>query len=112
MPLKPWYKVVTPREDLRGGKPLDADESAFHLDDLRNDSAPPDCQHPNLIYRSMILFAAGRSGALKRFLVEAGASNDTRFWPLAQALSALYPSSTEEKRWVDGVLARKKGLGF
>jgi hypothetical protein len=34
------------------------------------------------------------------------------FYDLHQALSALYPSSTEEKRWVDGVLARKKGLGF
>ena len=31
---------------------------------------------------------------------------------LAQALSALYPRGTEEKRWVDGVLGRKKGLGF
>jgi hypothetical protein len=64
------------------------------------------------IHQSMILFAAGRSEALKRFLVEDGAGRDPRFWRLAQALSALYPSSTEEKRWVDGVLARKKGLGF
>ena len=23
MAVKPWYKVVTPREDLREGKPLD-----------------------------------------------------------------------------------------
>ena len=44
--------------------------------------------------------------------VEDGAGNDTRFWTLAQALSALDPSTTDEKRWVDGVLARKKGLGF
>jgi adenine-specific DNA methylase len=64
------------------------------------------------IHQSMILFAAGRSEALKRFLVEDGIGRDQRFWTLAQALSALYPSSTEEKRWVDGVLARKKGLGF
>ena len=64
------------------------------------------------IHQSMILFAAGRSEALKRFLVEEAAGNDQRFWGLAQALSALYPTSTEEKRWVDGVLARKKGLGF
>ena len=64
------------------------------------------------IHQSMILFAAGRSEALKRFLVEDGAGRDPRFWRLAQALSALYPSHTEEKRWVDGVLARKKGLGF
>ena len=60
----------------------------------------------------MILFGAGRTEALKRFLVEDRAGHDARFWRLAQALSALYPGGTEEKRWVDGVLARKKGLGF
>jgi len=64
------------------------------------------------VHQSMILFAAGRSEALKRFLVEDGAGNDQRFWRLAQALSALYPPATDEKRWVDGVLAKKKGLGF
>ena len=64
------------------------------------------------IHQSMILFAAGRGEAMKRFLAEEGAGRDERFWRLAQALSALYPSSTDEKRWVDGVLARKKGLGL
>jgi adenine-specific DNA methylase len=64
------------------------------------------------IHQTMILFAAGRSEAMKRFLVDEGIGNDQRFWTLAQALSALYPSSSEEKRWVDGVLARKKNLGF
>ena len=64
------------------------------------------------VHQCMILFATGRSEALKRFLVDDGAGRDARFWTLAQALSALYPTSTDEKRWVDGVLARKKGLGF
>jgi len=64
------------------------------------------------IHQSMILFAAGRSEALKRFLVDDGVGAEVRFWKLAQALSALYPNGTDEKRWVDGVLARKKGLGF
>ncbi len=64
------------------------------------------------LHQAMLLFGAGRSDALKRFLVEDGVGQDARFWRLAQALSALYPSGTEEKRWVDGVLARKKGLGF
>jgi putative DNA methylase len=64
------------------------------------------------IHQSMIMFAASRSEALKRFLVEEGAGRDQRFWSLAQALSALYPINTDEKRWVDGVLARKKSLGF
>jgi len=60
----------------------------------------------------MILFAAGRGEAMRRFLVEDGAGRDHRFWKLAPALSALYPQETDEKRWVDGVLARKKGLGL
>jgi hypothetical protein len=64
------------------------------------------------IHQTMILFAAGRAEAMKRFLVEEGAGKDPRFWRLAQALSALYPAHTDEKRWVDSVLARKKGLGF
>jgi adenine-specific DNA methylase len=64
------------------------------------------------LHQSMILFAAGRAEALKRFLVEEGVGRDARLWRLAQALSALFPAATEEKRWVDGVLARKRGLGF
>lgn len=64
------------------------------------------------VHQGMILFATGRGEALKRFLVDDGAGNDQRFWRLAQALSALYPVSATEKRWVDGVLARKKGLGL
>ncbi len=64
------------------------------------------------VHQSMILFGAGRGEALKRFLLDEGVGRDDRFWRLAQALSALYPSPTDEKRWVDGVLARKKGIGL
>jgi putative DNA methylase len=64
------------------------------------------------LHQSMLLFADGRSEALKRFLVIDGHGKDQRFWSLAQALSALYPSQSDEKRWVDGVLARKKSLIF
>lgn len=75
-------------------------------------SAPkPGATALDRVHQSMILFAAGRAEAMKRFLVEEGAGNDPRFWKLAQSLSALYPNGTDEKRWVDGVLARKKGLG-
>jgi hypothetical protein len=44
--------------------------------------------------------------------VEDGVGQDGKFWWLAQALSALYPSGTDEKRWVDGVPARKEQFGF
>ena len=64
------------------------------------------------IHQAMILFAAGRGEALRRFLVDEGVGRDERFWRLAQALSALYPAGTDERRWVEGVQARKKGLGF
>lgn len=64
------------------------------------------------VHQAMILFAAGRGEALKRFLVEEGVGRASPFWRLAQSLSTLYPAGTDEKRWVDGVLARKKGLGF
>ncbi len=64
------------------------------------------------LHQAMLLFSGGRGEALKRFLVDEGVGKDQRFWRLAQALSALYPSGSDEKRWVDGVLARKKGLGF
>lgn len=46
MYLKPWYKVATPREDLREGRPLDASEFAVHLDHVREGRAPSDYQDP------------------------------------------------------------------
>jgi len=76
------------------------------------EGAKPGATVLDKVHQSMILFAAGRGEALKRFLVEDGVGKDGRFWKLAQSLSALYPTGTDEKRWVDGVLARKKGLGF
>jgi hypothetical protein len=50
MPLKHWYRVVTPREDLAQGKPLDAAEFAVHLDDVRLDRAPADYQTPERFF--------------------------------------------------------------
>lgn len=73
---------------------------------------PPGSTVLDRVHQTMILFSAGRSEAMKRFLVEEGIGNDAGFWSLAQALSALYPANSNEKRWVDGILARKKGLGF
>jgi adenine-specific DNA methylase len=73
---------------------------------------PPGTTVLDRLHQAMILFAAGRGELMKRFLLDDGIGSDARFWKLAQSLSALYPSGTEEKRWGDGVLARKKGLGL
>ena len=55
MALKPWYKVVTPREDLREGKPLDASEFAVHLDQVREGKAPADYQKPERFFERTYL---------------------------------------------------------
>ena len=64
------------------------------------------------VHQSMLLFGSGRGDALKRFLVGEGVGTPASFWKLAQSLAALYPGGTDERRWVEGVLARKKGLEF
>ena len=48
--LKPWYKVVTPREDLREGKPLDASDFAVHLDRVRHGQGHPDYLQPERFF--------------------------------------------------------------
>ncbi|VVB63001.1 Uncharacterised protein [uncultured archaeon] len=63
------------------------------------------------LHQAMLLISDGKSDDIKRFLVEE-IGQDQNLWKLAQALSALYPAGSDEKRWVDGVLARKKGLGL
>lgn len=50
MPLKPWYKVVEPREDLRDNRPLDAAEFAVHLDQVRLQTAPDDYKNPERFF--------------------------------------------------------------
>lgn len=106
MPLKLWHKVVIPR-DLRENKPLDASELAVHLDDVRNGCAPSDYQKPDRFFVRTYL-----TRNLSTLATQFGVVVDTFFWTLAQALSGLFASTTEEKSWVGGVLARKKELGF
>src|SRR5574337_690754 len=55
MAMKPWFKVVTPRADLRDGKPLDAAEFAVHLDQVRDGRAPEDYQQPQRFFERTYL---------------------------------------------------------
>ena len=64
------------------------------------------------VHQSMILFGAGRSEALKRFLVDDGAGRDERFWRLAQASPrSIHPRRT---RSVGSMACSRvrKALGF
>jgi hypothetical protein len=55
MALKPWYNVITPREDLVEGKPLDASEFAVHLDHVRLGIAPKDYTNPERFFHRTYL---------------------------------------------------------
>lgn len=108
--LNPTKKTKKRSDQLRLDGMLDVDEESdisVGLMAIKSGETTLD-----RIHQSMLLFSAGRSEALQRFLVEDGIGRDQRFWKLAQALSALYPKESDEKRWVDGVLARKKGMGL
>jgi adenine-specific DNA methylase len=89
--------------------PSEAELETFKLENENQSSARTTLDR---VHQTMLLFAAGRSDALKRFLVDDGVGRNAHYWRLAQSLSMLYPTGTDEKRWVDGVLARKKGLGL
>jgi hypothetical protein len=67
--LKPWYKVINPREDLRDGRPLDASEFAVHLDHVRDGRAPEDYKQPERFFDRTYLTASLRelgSGVIRR----------------------------------------------
>lgn len=114
-------------KDVEGGQPANKSKKTAQMDlfaelqaadaampGTTTESTAPEAGRTILdrVHQSMILFAAGRGEALKRFLVDDGVGSHASFWILAQALSALYPSGSDDKRWVDGVLSRKKGLGL
>src|SRR3954465_12023265 len=48
--LRPWYQAITPREDLRENRPLDASEFAVHLDHIRDKRAHPDYLKPERFF--------------------------------------------------------------
>jgi hypothetical protein len=87
---------------------MEQDDSGWTL----QNAAKPGNTTLDRLHQAMILFAAGRGEGLRRFLVDDGVGKDQKFWSLAQSLCALYPSGTDERRWSEGVLARKKGLGL
>ena len=108
------------------GKPKKAEPNLFQsLDEVKAEiataeaeaagklaAAKPGATALDRVHQAMLLFSSERGEALRRFVVEDGIGADSRFWKLADSLSKLYPAGSEEKRWVDGVLARKKSYGF
>jgi putative DNA methylase len=113
-------KNVSPSSSLRNSRKLKQKTLFEDLDEAEAaeegwttlKGPPPGSTTLDRVHQAMILFAANRGELLKRFLVDDGVGKDSRFWKLADNLNKLYPTGTDERRWVEGVLARKKGLGF
>lgn len=98
-----------------GRRPRKGEQSLFEemaLQPEESMTVEPGQSTLDRLHQAMLLFAEGPSEVLRRFLVEDGVGRDGQFWRLADALSRLYPSSSQEKRWVDGVLARRRSLGL
>lgn len=62
------------------------------------------------LHQAMLIFASGHGDALRRLIAEPGFASDEYFMRLARSLSALYPTSSQEKRWLDGVLAATRQM--
>lgn len=118
--LQPWYSVVTPREDLRENRSLDASEFAVHLDHVREGRAYKDYTEPKRFFDRTFMTVSLKdlsSQVLRRLSgiqVETSAvfNMATQFGGgKTHSLTALYHLAThgrESKAWkgVDSVLSR------
>src|SRR3954470_21556141 len=52
------------------------------------------------LHQAMLLFGRSQASLLGPFLTGCHMGADARFWRLADALCALYPPGSDEKRWV------------
>jgi hypothetical protein len=48
--MEPWYKVVTPRKEVREGRSFNPDEFAIHLEQVVAGKAPADYQKPDQFF--------------------------------------------------------------
>ena len=48
--MEPWYKVVSPRQELREGRSLDPSEFAVHLEQVAAGTAPADYVKPEKFF--------------------------------------------------------------
>ena len=87
-------------------------EASSEVDWGDSEALEPGATTLDRVHQAMLLFGTGRGESLRHFLAESGVGTQPMFWRLSQSLAALYPAGSNEKRWVEGVLARKKGLGF
>jgi hypothetical protein len=93
--MEPWYKVATPRAEVREGRSFHPDEFAIALEQVVRGTAPEDYSDPVKFF-SRTCFSSR--------VPEAEQQRGPDFLCLANALSALYPKENEERRILDAML--------
>src|SRR5262245_66466117 len=48
--MEPWYKVATPRKEVREGRSFNPDEFAIHLEQVVSGTAPDDYKKPDQFF--------------------------------------------------------------
>ena len=89
------------RRDRRGKKKVIVDEESLRSLRLSGESSGPTTL--DRVHAAMLLQAGGQANAL-RALIKAEIERGADFLRLANALSALYPRDSEEKRLLDAML--------
>jgi hypothetical protein len=58
--MDPWYRVVTPRKEVREGRSFNPDEFAIHLEQVVSDRAPDDYRDPTQFFARTVFTRAVR----------------------------------------------------
>lgn len=96
--------ILFPSEEIGAKAPaLKASRKKEHRASQGTEGKPREATTLDRVHAAMLLQATGKSAALKA-LIEAEQKRSPDFVRLANALSALYPKSTEEKRLLDAML--------
>lgn len=93
--MDPWYKIATPRQEVREGRSFHPDEFAIARKQVIRGRAPGDYSEPVKFFSRTYT---------TRVLLWAEQQRGPDFLRLANALSALYPKDSEEKRLLDAML--------
>ena len=58
--MDPWYKVATPRKEVREGRSFNPDEFAIALEQVVAGTAPEDYRDPETVLRAHLLYASAQ----------------------------------------------------
>jgi len=58
--MEPWYKVATPRKEVREGRSFNPDEFAIHLEQVMGKTAPVDYRDPKQFFARTCFTRAAR----------------------------------------------------